>query len=134
MLAAFAQVAPVAVAQPPAAQAALPSDWSALPELRFVHRPPANPDFSAFVRSEVAAGRCVSVIRSSVGMTLSIDLAVLVGPGGHVRRIVPRAIDCVTVEQYAAGLVSRVARDNVDATGVTADTWFRTTMTFAWTG
>ncbi len=134
LLAAVVQVTPVAVAQPTAIRMPPPSDWSALPELRLAHRPPANPDLSTFVHGEVAAGRCVSVVRSSSGTMLTIDLAVLVDASGHVKRIVPRAIDCVTVEQYAAGLVSRQTRDNIDSSGMTNDTWFRTTMTFVWTG
>ena len=31
----------------------------------------------------------------------------------EVRRLLPRAIGCSTVEQYASGLVSRVIRDNL---------------------
>lgn len=136
LLLASAQTASLAAQapSPSSAHAVLPSDWSNLAELRLVRRPPVNPAVSDFVRDEVSAGRCATVTRSSSGTMLTIDLALLVGVGGHVKRIVPRAIDCVTVEQYAAGLVSRVTRDNVDASGLTADTWLRTTMIFAWAG
>ena len=111
-----------------------PQDWSDLPILR-VRRPASDmPDLSAFVRTEVEAGRCAAAARAVDGWSLKLDLAVLATPDGQVRRITPRAIDCPTVEQYAAGLVLGTARDNVDVRGASSDTWYRTTMTFAWSG
>ena len=105
-----------------------PQDWTALPELRFRRRPDAGPPLSAFVRDEIRGGRCATAAGSA---SLSINLAVLVAPDGRVRRIVPQAIDCPTVEQYAAGLILRMARDNLVADAV-GDGWFRTGLTFAW--
>ena len=125
---------PVVTTQPVTAAPLPPQDWSMLPILR-VRRPASDlPDVSAFVRGEVAAGRCAAATQSPQGWTLKIDLAVLATAEGKVRRITPRAIDCPTVEQYAAGLVLGTARDNVDVRGALSDTWYRTTMTFAWGG
>ncbi len=132
----LAQVAapPVVPTQPAVVAPPPPQDWSMLPTLR-LRRPASDlPDLSAFVRSEVAAGRCAAAAASEQGWALKIDLAVLATPGGQVRRITPRAIDCPTVEQYAAGLLLGTARDNVDVRGAQSDTWYRTTMTFAWSG
>ena len=49
-----------------------------------------------------------------------------------MRRVTPRAIDCPTVEQFAAGLLLGAARNNVDLRGAATDSWYRTTMVFAW--
>ena len=136
LLLALAQVTapPVVPTQPPIAAPLPPQDWSMLPILR-VRRPASDmPDLAAFVRTEVAAGRCAAAASSAQGWVLKIDLAVLATPGGQVRRITPRAIDCPTVEQYAAGLVLGTARDNVDVRGAQSDTLYRTSMTFAWGG
>lgn len=123
LLAAAAQAAPQVV--PPPLVALPPADWSALPELQLLRRWPAVPELSSFVRDEVRAGRC-----AVAATTLRVDLAVMVAANGQVRRIVPRAIQCPTVEQYASGLVSRMARGNVAPPG--EDLWFRTAMVFAW--
>lgn len=130
----------VTVAQAPATPAPVPprllspppTDWSDLPELPYVRRPPDMEALSAFVRDEVAAGHCTAAGRVGGSAVLTLDLAVLVAPGGRIRRIVPRAIDCVTVEQYGSGLVSRMARGNLITDDVAADTWFRTTLVFTW--
>lgn len=110
-------------------QAALPADWSTLPTLRW--RTTASAPAPAFVRDEIAGGRCPVAAES--GGTLQIDLAVLVASDGAARQIVPRAIGCPTVEQYAVGLVEGAARRD----GIVpppADQWQRTTLAFALTG
>ncbi|WP_380787424.1 hypothetical protein [Sphingomonas sp. R86521] len=134
LLALLAQIAPPAIVptQPTIVAPLPPQDWSTLPILRVRRAASDLPDLSAFVRAEVDAGRCAAAYASPQGWTLKIDLAVLATPTGQVRRITPRAIDCPTVEQYAAGLVLGTARDNVDVRGALADTWYRTSMTFAW--
>ncbi len=109
-----------------------PADWSGLPELQYVRRSPDMEALSAFVRDEVNAGRCTAAGRVRSAAVVTLDLAVLVGPSGRIRKIVPRAIDCVTVEQYGSGLVSRLARDNLVTVGLTTPTWFRTTLVFSW--
>lgn len=108
MLAALVLAAQAATMTPPA-------DWQTLPPLPFETAPESWPQLRAFVADEVKAGRC----------TLTddhLDLAVLIDPSGQVRRIVPRAIECPTVEQFVAGSVLRRARGNVVAPPV--ERWF----------
>ena len=94
-------------ALPPAVATLPPQDWSALPVLH-LHNPATTvANTSAFVHGEVVAGRCAKAVKTPDGWSLTVDLAVLATPGGRVRRITPRAIDCPTVEQYASGVVSR---------------------------
>jgi len=121
-----------AVVAAPAVQATIapavpmpPADWTTLADIPYLRVTAMSADLSHFVRDEVRAGRCAVSVR-----TLRVDLAVFVNASGRARRIVPRAIDCPTVEQYASGLVSRMARGNLAAPG--ADTWYRTSLTFAW--
>lgn len=111
--------------QAPLTTPILPADWSSLAELVLVDPLTDTTDLSNYVREEVRTGRCVSNDTS-----IRVDLAVLVGADGRVRRIVPRAIDCPTVEQYASGIVSRLARRNLPASS--RDSWYRTTVTFSW--
>lgn len=109
-----------------------PPAWLTLPQLRYLRPLPSMAGLSGYVRSEVEAGRCAAVSRSASSGVVRVDMAVLVTSDSRIRRIVPRAIDCLTVEQYASGLVSRMARDNIDNLGVEKDTWFRTALIFAW--
>ena len=102
-----------------------PADWSALPALRFARRPDPPVALNGFVRGEIAAGRCVL---SRTTSTLHLGLAVLVADGAAVR-ILPRAIGCPTVEQFAAGLLSGLARGRLD--GACAAGWYRTTLDVA---
>ena len=123
IVALLAQAAMVAAINPP-------GDWSGLAPLP-IQRPAAPARaLSQFVRDEVAAGRCAAAVATPRGYALSVDLAVLVGAGGQVRRIVPRAIGCATVEQYASGIALNLTRTALRAPG--ADTWYRTTVDFAW--
>ncbi|MGU3390326.1 hypothetical protein [Sphingomonas sp. M1A8_2b] len=108
-----------------------PQDWSTLPVLRIRQRSTTLANTSAYVHGEVMAGRCGKALRTTQGWTLSVDLAVLMTPDGRVRRITPRAIDCPTVEQYAAGVILG-ARDAIDVVDTDTDTWYRTSLTFAW--
>ena len=124
LLLVFTQAAATSL-PPPVALPMPPADWTALPELAFERRWPSTAELSYFVRDEVRAGRCAITARE-----IRVDLAVMVAASGQVRRIIPRAIHCPTVEQYASGLVSRMARGNVAAPG--SDTWYRTAMTFSW--
>lgn len=110
------------------AEAALPSppaDWASLPELRFKRPWPEAPAVSEYVRDEVRAGRC-----TLEGNRVTVEMAVLVASNGQVRRIRPRAIQCPTVEQYASGVLSRMARSNVAAPG--EDRWYHTSLVFEW--
>ncbi|SFO20852.1 hypothetical protein [Sphingomonas sp. OK281] len=108
-----------------------PQDWSTLPVLRIRQRSTTLANTSAYVHAEVVAGRCTKASRTAQGWTLSVDLAVLMTSEGRVRRITPRAIDCPTVEQYAAGVILG-ARDAIDVIDTDTDTWYRTSLTFAW--
>ncbi len=111
---------------PPAVELAeAPADFAALPELP-LQRPFADMrPLSQFVRNEVRAGRC-----SATDSSIRVDLAVLIAANGQVRRVRPRAIACPTVEQYASGVMSRMARNNVSAPG--EDRWYRAALVFAW--
>ncbi|WP_235199753.1 hypothetical protein [Sphingomonas sp. RIT328] len=109
-----------------------PQDWSQLRPLPYSRDPDDGGTLSSFVRAEVKAGRCNAATLSAQGYVLKVDLAVLVGPGGTPKRVVPRAIACPSVEQYAAGLVSSMARGNVTPGDTDADSWYRTSLTFTW--
>jgi len=118
MLLGLALQAAVAIASPP-------FDWSGLPPLR-VPRVDASASVASFVHDEVRAGRCATPQDASV----SVDLAVYVTQQGQVRRIVPRAIDCPTVEQYASGVALRSISGKVEPPAAAG--WHRMTVTFAW--
>ncbi|MGI4730148.1 MAG: hypothetical protein ACRYFW_00185 [Janthinobacterium lividum] len=106
----------------------LPTDWATLPVLRYDRRPDLPAGLDDFVRGEVATKRC----NPPHGVTsLRVDLAVLVD-GGAAVRVVPRAIGCATVEQFAAGLVSRIARDHLAP--ASPDGWYRTMLDLPWQG
>lgn len=128
MIAALALL--LAATQPAPIVATPPADLRALPELSLLRRPAEAAAPSGFVRDEVATGRCVVATHPAGTNTLAVDLAVFVAGNGAVRRIMPRAIDCPTVEQYAVGIAARMTRDNVPAPGV--DSWYRMTIAFAW--
>lgn len=107
-----------------------PTDWSKLGELRVLKPWQSPPELSRFVQDEVAAGRCDAAVRSADGgYTLTEQLVVRVDTRGSILEVVPRAIGCPTVEQYASGLLSRLARGNVAPN----EGWFRATITFSWT-
>lgn len=98
-----------------------PTDWTALPRLQLGLAAAAPPQLGDFVQREVQAARCVLPAE-----TRMLDLVVLVAQNGQVRRIVPRAIGCPSVEQFAAGIVLRSARDKMRP--ATADSWYVTTV------
>ena len=98
-----------------------PIQWETLPRLSLGPAAASPAQLGEFVQREVQAGRCVLTPG-----TASLDLAVLVAPGGRVLRIVPRAIGCPAVEQFAAGIVLRAARDNLRPPA--SDTWYVTSV------
>lgn len=114
---------PAAVTQP--ALPAPPADLATLDELPLQRRWPKSAALSTYVRDEVRAGRC-----TVQGNAVRVELAVLVAGNGQIRRIRPVAIQCPTVEQYASGLMSRMARSNVAPPG--EDRWYRAALDFAW--
>ena len=115
-------------------QAALPPlpDLQALAPLRYMHDPEMKPAMTQFVADEVAAGRCAKPQPVAGHYRISFDVAVLVDGDGMVRATVPHAIDCPTVEQYGAGLVSSFARDNLVSRAPAGPQWFHTSLTFDW--
>lgn len=117
--------------QAAASGAAPPADWSSLPPLRLS----ATPDYAAlmtpFIRDEVAAGRCAAPAVAGK-VSIKLDMAVLVSPGGDTLRIVPHAINCPTVEQFAAGVVQKAVRGNWAGAPPASDSWYRTGMTISW--
>ena len=110
-----------------------PVDWAPLPMLRYRRAADVAPGAAGFVRDEATAGRCTAAVRGAGEWTLRVDLAVLGTATGQAREVVPRAIGCAAVEQYAAGLISRMARDNLVTDG-TGEAWYRTSVTFTWPG
>jgi len=115
-----------------AATALPPSDWAALPPLRLAAAPDYSGVMTRFVRDEVAAGRC-AVAPAGGKAVVRLDLAVLVANGSNqLLRVVPRAINCPTVEQFAAGVVEKAARGNIVGPPPAGDAWFRTTITLSW--
>jgi len=118
--------------QAAASLAAPPADWSTLPPLRLS----ATPDYGAlmtrFVHDEVAAGRCAAPPAVAGKVSVTIDMVVLISASGDVLRIVPRAINCPTVEQFAAGVVQKAARGNLAGAPPSTDSWYRAGMTLSW--
>lgn len=114
-------------------QNALPTDWSVLAPIPYVKAPDVTPALSGFVAAEIAAGRCPIARPADGHYVVKVDVATLVGADGVVRRTVPRAIQCPTVEQYGAGLVLSFARANLRIGG-SGDQWYRATIVFDWQG
>jgi hypothetical protein len=103
-------------------------DWAALPALPYRAPPLVTPGMNDFAGREAKARRCPLL----VGNSIAVELAILVEANGEIRTIVPRAIDCATVEQYAAGLVGGFARGNLLPRTATGPTWYKTSLTFKW--
>lgn len=120
-----------AIALAVAVQATPPRiDWPSLAPLPYRAEPQITPDMLAFVASEVTTRRCPLAI--GPGLALTVDVAVLVDAQDNIRTTVPRAIQCPTVEQYAAAMVAGAARGNLLPRRASADQWYRTTVTFTW--
>ena len=117
-------------AEPPA----VPADWSALAPMPYVSEPHMTPQLNAFVGGEVAAGRCVVPKPADGRYIVKVDVATLIDASGVIRKTVPHAISCPTVEQYAAGLVAGFARGNLMPRPSTGNTWYRATIVFDWRG
>ncbi|MDF0490918.1 hypothetical protein PX554_22565 [Sphingomonas sp. H39-1-10] len=110
----------------------LPTDWSTLAPIPYVDAPTLTAPLVKFVAGEIAAGRCAVPKPADGHYVVKVDVATLVDQDGTLRRAVPRAIDCPTVEQYSAGLVSSFARANLNAGTVTM--WYRATLVYDWHG
>ncbi|OAN66621.1 hypothetical protein [Sphingomonas sp. TDK1] len=105
-------------------------DWPSLAPLPYRTEPQITPDMLAFVANEVTTRKCPLAI--GPGLTMTVDVAVLVDPQDNIRTTVPRAIQCPTVEQYAAAMVAGAARGNLLPRMASGDQWYRAAVTFAW--
>ncbi|WP_236697437.1 hypothetical protein [Sphingomonas sp. Leaf357] len=119
---------------PPQQQSVVPADWSGLAPMPYVKPPEVAKSLSNFVAAEIAAGRCPIVRPADGHYVVKVDIATLVGTDGTVRRTVPRAIQCPTVEQYSAGLILSFARANLRHGTAAGDQWYRATIVFDWQG
>ncbi|WP_235513635.1 MULTISPECIES: hypothetical protein [unclassified Sphingomonas] len=127
-------VPPVPVAPPmvPVPQARSPIDWQALPPLPYRRTPRPTAQMTAFIQSELRRASCPRPLPVSGRAQLQVDVAVLIGEDHVVRATIPRAIDCPTVEQYAAGLVISYARGNLVPRFVSPGNWYRAVLLFDW--
>ncbi|HVJ03269.1 MAG TPA: hypothetical protein VM662_13885 [Sphingomonas sp.] len=107
-------------------------DWAALPPLPYRAPPVVTPDMHAFVGREVKARKCPLPQPREPVQTLVVGVAVLVDETGGIRTVVPRAIDCPTVEQYAAALAAGFARNNLLPRNASAPQWYRADISFSW--
>lgn len=103
----------------------VPTDWAAMPPVPWRVAPVIAPGLATFVADEVRAGRCAAPPRDAI----EVRVAVYIRADGIVRAAVPRAIDCPTVEQFAAGLVTSFARNNLRTP---AAGWYQATIAFDW--
>lgn len=113
---------------------ALPADWETLASVPYVTAPALTPPLATFVAGEIAAGRCAVPRPADGHYVVRVNVAALISDDGVVRRAVPRAIACPTVEQYAAGLVLGFARGNLTVHPGAPELWYRATITFDWRG
>ncbi|GAA0730673.1 hypothetical protein [Sphingomonas japonica] len=108
-------------------------DWRALPMLPYRQAPTLPPAVHDYVARETAIRACPVTRRADGQATVQADVAVLVGEDGAIRVIIPRAIDCPTVEQFAVGFVKSSARDNLRAQSLRSEGgWYRATLVFNW--
>lgn len=107
-------------------------DWAALPALPYRTPPQLAPQMTGFVVRAVRTGHCPTPPAEQGSRKLIVDLAVLIDEEDEVRAVVPRAINCPAVEQYAAGLVSGFARNNLLPRRADGGQWYRASLTFSW--
>lgn len=116
---------------PPAQPGAI--DWASLPDLPYRQPPQVTAPMNTYVKAQTRARRCKVQRRVADKLpAIRIEVAVLVHPEDGVRTSVPRAAGCPMVEQYAAGLVTSFARNNLAARTGAAEQWYRATVTFVW--
>jgi hypothetical protein len=111
----------------------VPSDWSKLPDLRLTTTPDYAAIMTKFVHDEIASGRCAAPAPVDGKTSIKVDMVVLVSAtNGEALKIVPRAIHCPTVEQFAAGVVQKAARGNIAGPPPPADSWYHIGVTLTW--
>jgi hypothetical protein len=123
---------PTPVPAPAPAGTDVPTDWGALPELPYTNVPRLRGSYVRFVVEEVKSGRCQAPPDENGAFRVRVPLVVQLGTGGVVKRMVPAAIGCPTVEQYTVGLVQNLTRGNVRLGGLQTDGWYRTAMNYTW--
>jgi hypothetical protein len=101
-------------------------NWDALPPLPYRAPPLVTGEMQNFVQREFKLRGCATGTPGA----LQVDVAVMVDESGGIRTAVPRAIDCPSIEQYAAALVAGFARNNLMPRHGAADQWYRATLTF----
>ena len=104
-------------------------DWTKLPDLPYRQPPQMTPAMNAYVAGQARVHRCRQRRTVDGRPAMRVEVAVLVHPEDGVRTSIPRAIGCSAVEQYAAGLVSSFARNNLTQRTATAEQWYRATVT-----
>ncbi len=119
--------APPAVTAPPPPLA----EWPALPPYP-LPRGASTADGVGFVREEVEAERCRPQLPPANGDRLQLPVAILVGEGGQVRRIVPQAIGCSSVEQYVVGYLLSLTRSGTGAAPTPLPGWYQLTVGYRW--
>jgi hypothetical protein len=125
----FLAVQAANVATPAAPPA--PGVWAALAPIPYRQPPKITNAMDTFVANEIGTGRCKIAKPADGHYVVTLDVIVQVTSDGIVRRAVPRAIDCPTVEQYGVGLITGFARANIQP-GAAPDQWFRTMIVFDW--
>ena len=95
-------------------------------------RATSHPRAERLCRQRDRRRRCAVPKPGDGHYVVRVDVAALVGSDGTVRRAVPHAISCPTVEQYAAGLVTGFARGNLQLRAGASDAWYRATIVFDW--
>ncbi|WP_343518881.1 hypothetical protein [Sphingomonas sp.] len=124
--------APTPAPAAPAAEKAAGIDWATLPDLPYRQPPQMTAAMHSYVQGQVRARKCRARRLVDGRPAMRVEVAVLVHPEDGVRASIPRSIGCGVVEQYAAGLVSSFARNNLTARGSGAEQWYRATVTFVW--
>ncbi|WP_082474524.1 hypothetical protein [Sphingomonas sp. Leaf343] len=123
---ALALLAQTAAPTPP--QPSPPQDWTALPAYPLV-RAGITPEATSYVRGEVQSDRCRIATPATDGAQVIAPVAILVGPAGGVRQVVPAAIGCPTVEQYTVGYVIALTRGGSTAS---RPGWYRLSVAYRW--
>lgn len=114
-----------------AAEAPPPESWGELPLLPVAPGAASLEGTYRFVAGEVAAGRCAAATVADGATTVKVLAVVRIREDGQIAAIRPQAIGCATVEQYATGLIQRIA--DLGAQRSPPPGWYRTGLTFRWT-
>lgn len=121
---------PIVPVAPP--RLTFPIVWEAMAPLPYRTPPPISPAMSRWVAGELVRSKCPVPRAVNGRYSVRVDVAVLISPESTVRASIPRAIDCPTVEQYAAGMVSSFARNNLLSRAGDGSGWYRASVTFDW--